>query len=81
MPNAIHFAAGMADSPSRLPMHLIYFSFMTVTTVGYGDACPVHPAARSLAMTGRLYIAIMIASLVGAALTRVNFSPGTVCAK
>lgn len=45
-----------------------YFSFVTLTTVGYGDVLPVHPAARSLAMleavTGPLYLAILIARLV-----------------
>ena len=41
---------------------------MTLTTVGYGDILPVHPVARSLAMleavTGPLYLAILIARLV-----------------
>ena len=45
-----------------------YFSFVTLTTVGYGDVTPVHPAARSLAMaealTGQLYPAILLARLV-----------------
>jgi ion channel len=45
-----------------------YFSFVTLTTVGYGDILPVHPAARSLAMleavTGPLYVAILLARLV-----------------
>ena len=72
VPNAIRFAAGMADSNAQQPMHLIYYSFVTLTTVGYGDVYPVHPAARSLSMIealiGQLYIAIMIASLVGMAL-------------
>jgi Ion channel len=47
---------------------LIYFSFVTLTTVGYGDVTPVHPAARSLALmealTGQLYPAILLARLV-----------------
>ena len=46
----------------------IYFSFVTLTTVGYGDVTPVHPVARSLAMmealTGQLYPAILLARLV-----------------
>ena len=46
----------------------IYYSFVTLTTVGYGDVTPVHPAARSLAMlealTGQLYPAILLARLV-----------------
>jgi hypothetical protein len=45
-----------------------YFSFVTLSTMGYGDVLPVHPAARSLAMlegvTGSLYLAILIARLV-----------------
>jgi len=52
--------------------HLIYFSFTTLTTVGFGDVYPVIPAARALtmaeALVGQLYIAILIASLVGMAL-------------
>ena len=46
----------------------IYFSFVTLTTVGYGDITPVARIARSIAMlealTGQLYPAIIIARLV-----------------
>jgi hypothetical protein len=46
----------------------IYFSLVTLTTVGYGDVTPVLPVARTLAMsealTGQLYLAVMIARLV-----------------
>lgn len=46
----------------------IYFSFVTLTTMGYGDIVPVGVAARSLAMlegiTGQLYMVILISSLV-----------------
>jgi hypothetical protein len=46
-----------------------YFSFVTMSTLGYGDIGPVSPIARSLAwiqaVTGQLYIAILIARLVG----------------
>ncbi|HEY3898680.1 MAG TPA: ion channel [Chthoniobacter sp.] len=45
-----------------------YFSFTTLTTLGYGDITPVSKAARMLAsleaMTGTLYVAILIARLV-----------------
>ena len=45
-----------------------YFSFVTLATLGYGDISPVHPIARSLAVaeaiTGQLYLAILIARLV-----------------
>jgi len=47
---------------------LMYFSFVTLTTVGYGDMMPVHPLARALAvleaLTGQLYLAILLARLV-----------------
>jgi hypothetical protein len=46
----------------------VYFSFVTLTTVGYGDITPVATGARSLAMlealVGQLYPAIIIARLV-----------------
>jgi len=71
-PDAIHFNSTLADIPEQQPTHLIYFSFITLTTVGYGDAYPVHPVARSLAMAealiGQLYLTTLIASLVGMAM-------------
>jgi Ion channel len=61
--------AGMSvqDSPA-LASNLIYFSFATLTTTGYGDVSPVHPIARSLcnleAIFGQLYPATLLARLV-----------------
>lgn len=53
---------------SRYPI-FVYFSFCTLTTVGYGDIIPVSRLARSLswveAVTGQLYLAILVARLVG----------------
>jgi hypothetical protein len=47
----------------------IYFSFVTLATLGYGDILPVKPYARSLAIfitvSGQLYVAVIIALLVG----------------
>jgi voltage-gated potassium channel Kch len=47
----------------------IYFSFVSLTTLGYGDISPVTPISRFVvyleAITGQLYLAIMIAGLVG----------------
>ena len=45
-----------------------YYSFVTLTTMGYGDIMPVHPLARALAvleaLTGQLYLTILLARLV-----------------
>jgi len=47
----------------------IYFSFVSLTTLGYGDISPATPISRFVvyleAITGQLYLAIMIAGLVG----------------
>lgn len=46
-----------------------YFSVVTMTTLGYGDILPVSPAARSAAtlqaVLGQLYLAVLVARLVG----------------
>ena len=48
----------------------IYFSFVTLTTLGFGDLLPVSPLARFLvymeAVVGVFYMAIVVSSLVGA---------------
>lgn len=48
---------------------MMYYSFVTLTTLGYGDIMPVHPVARTFAyleaVLGQLYVAVLIASLVG----------------
>jgi hypothetical protein len=50
-------------------MELRYFSFVTLTTVGYGDILPHSPMARTMAglevVTGQLYLAVLVARLVG----------------
>ena len=57
----------MQDNPA-LASSLIYFSFVTLTTTGYGDVFPLHPIARSLcnleAVIGQLYPATLLARLV-----------------
>jgi hypothetical protein len=48
---------------------ILYYSFTTLTTLGYGDILPVSPFARTLAVleaiTGVLYTAILVARLMG----------------
>lgn len=46
----------------------VYFSFATLTTLGYGDIAPLHTSARVMAyleaVTGVLYLATLVARLV-----------------
>ena len=48
---------------------LLYFSYVTLTTLGYGDVSPASASARSLAtleaILGQLFLAVLIASLIG----------------
>lgn len=57
----------MADD-GALASETIYFSFVTLTSIGYGDILPVHPIARSLSnvetIIGQLYPATLLARLV-----------------
>ena len=61
---------------SRLLGHFMYYSFVTLGTVGYGDIAPLSAPARYIsviqAMMGQLYLAIMVARLVGLHLTRLD---------
>lgn len=49
--------------------HFIYYSFVTLTTLGYGDITPVSSISRTYsfmeAITGQFYMAVLIARLVG----------------
>ena len=71
---AFNFQMGPAVRPgadflmrSQL-LSLIYFSFVTLTSTGFGDILPVAPIARTMAvleaMVGQFYVAIFIARLV-----------------
>ncbi|MAT92988.1 MAG: transporter [Halioglobus sp.] len=67
-PQAIH---GIEYRPWHENMgKMVYFSYVTMTTLGYGDISPAIPFTRVLAalqaVTGTFYMAVVVASLVGA---------------
>ena len=70
-PGAFHFVTDPTNM-DQLTSKLIYFSFATLTTVGFGDVLPVYPFARSLAIAeaivGQLFPAILIGALVAMAM-------------
>jgi voltage-gated potassium channel len=53
-----------------------YFSFVTLTTLGYGDISPIVPIARFLvymeAIVGVFYMAILVASLIGIRVSAID---------
>jgi prepilin signal peptidase PulO-like enzyme (type II secretory pathway) len=66
-PNAFTGLPPLQDNLA-VAANLIYFSFVTLTSVGYGDIVPLHPFARGLAnveaIIGQLYPATLLARLV-----------------
>ena len=70
-PGSLLLDGSMLPSSSESFRHseILYFSFVTLTTLGYGDIQPSTAAARALAsgeaIVGQLYVAIFVARLVG----------------
>lgn len=70
-PGALAFpegAVGSGEDPGNRGL-FTYFSFVTLTTLGYGDIAPASDAARIMAMLeatlGQLFLVIVVARLVG----------------
>lgn len=65
-----HSPGPYADNPTLF----LYFSFVTITTLGYGDILPLTPKAQALAvseaMVGQIYMTVLIAWLVGLYVSR-----------
>ena len=69
-PNSFRFPESILKPGSGYNFYnYIYYSLVTLSTLGYGDIVPALPYTKSLAtitsITGQLYIAIIIAMLVG----------------
>jgi Ion channel len=67
-PDSFAFTVGHSSGRLLEGFRAFYFSYSTMTTVAYGDIIPLSNAARMLAtleaMTGMLYVALLIARLV-----------------
>ena len=69
-PLAFSFPEGtLSDGQASNFGNYMYYTLVTMTTLGYGDVLPVAPYAKSVAIfisvAGQLYIAVIIAMLVG----------------
>lgn len=64
-PDAFSLASNYASQFHQL----LYFSYVTITTTGYGDVLPLKPIARThaifLALFGQLYLTVIIGILIG----------------
>jgi hypothetical protein len=67
-PGSFSYNVGPPPAHSLASFDAFYFSFITLSTVGYGDITPMSHVARTLAMTeamtGTLYMAVLISRLV-----------------
>jgi hypothetical protein len=68
VPGSFIMPAGYQLDPATRQENLTYFSFVTLTTLGYGDVTATHPTARMFvileALIGQLYPATLLARLV-----------------
>lgn len=68
LPGSLGIAAAGTESSLSHPA-AVYFSFVTLASLGYGDIVPVSDLARGLAVIevigGQLYLAVLVARLVG----------------
>lgn len=69
-PESLQLAGGAQDpGPQQVEAQMIYYSVVTLATVGYGDVLPVSNIARTLAVIeatlGQFYIAVIVAVFVG----------------
>jgi ion channel len=67
-PPALAGSPGRPGATQLLPADLVFFSFMTLTTVGYGDITPISAEARLVAVfeavVGVFFLAFLVARLV-----------------
>jgi hypothetical protein len=63
------FVGIVGESWSEQLNEFTYYSFVTLTTLGFGDITPVAPVARTLsyleAVLGQMYLTVLVAALVG----------------
>ncbi len=74
-PDSFHFVLGEPGGDTAMRFDgeraflAIYYSVVTMTTLGYGDIVPRSSLAKTLAaseaLTGQLYLAVLVARLVG----------------
>ena len=69
---------GISSSFGQLTDHLMYFSYITILTIGYGDITPATTLAQKatilLGLTGQFYMVIVTATIVGKYISQLSYS-------
>ena len=73
IPGAFAVAHSITDSEMTVQLtrlnNFLYYSFTSLTTLGFGDITPVHPVARGVTLLetffGQIYLVVLVARLVG----------------
>ena len=72
-----HLIPNSLNIPSDISLQVsdfVYFSFTTMTTLGYGDITPIVPQTQTIAILlsviGQLYLTIVVALLIGTYISR-----------
>ena len=68
-PGSFHFATARPPEFAARPLaDMVYFSFVTLATLGYGDIVPLSSSAKGLAILeailGQIYLVVLVARLV-----------------
>jgi len=68
--------SNLPEEKEHVSSVFLYYSYVTLTTLGYGDITPLRPLARTVAyleaIVGVFYMSIMIGSMIGLLLNRGN---------
>ena len=80
-PDAFAFSTGPEAVRKMDSFNAFYFSFVVLSTVGFGDISPVSPTARTLAVmesvTGVFYVTVLVARLVAMYTPKSHRAPPT----
>ncbi len=75
LPGAFRIAEYAKDSQIMV-LEMVYYSMVTLTTLGYGDITPVTPLAKNLsaleAIIGQVYLTVLVARLVSLNIAQAN---------
>jgi hypothetical protein len=75
-PNSFSGLALTSANPEAITEELMYYSYITLTTIGYGDILPITPLARKAAiligLIGQMYLVVITAIVVGKYIHHAN---------